>query len=65
MMSALKNMDEFCNDFKGKSMLQGWDMMVAYRLKEVNEMLAARHKDLLSKDATWNMLNISIDHTGT
>ncbi|KAF1850560.1 uncharacterized protein K460DRAFT_400617 [Cucurbitaria berberidis CBS 394.84] len=59
-MTALKTADELYNDLKSKEMLQGWDMLIAYRQKEVNEMLVARHTEILSKNPAWNLFSFEV-----
>ncbi|KAK3371132.1 hypothetical protein B0T24DRAFT_705950 [Lasiosphaeria ovina] len=59
-MTTLKTADELYNDFKGKELLQGWDMLVAYRQKEVNEMLALRHDEIVFKNPAWNSFSFEV-----
>ena len=48
-MAQLQSAHDLASELTGTAMLQGWDVLVAYREKEVNDILKARHDRILAK----------------
>jgi len=63
-MTIEKTIEDLVSSIKGKSMLCGWDVLVAYNETELNKLLDTAHKELDKDNAVTDVKQFQGSYEG-